>query len=521
MIQFKSTKTPQAQSYDCLCIGLYSNQSLSDTISDDNIRGVLSALDVASMMADGDFTGDLGSTHFIFLSDAHAFVRRVVLLGLGEFEKLNQVNYDTAIEKAIAKLIKLPIGHLGFYLGKPVDGFDYGFVLQHLAFKWTYQTYQFNAQAIDQGIDIYLSDKPKKKNIKTKNKTLKKISCIISPSAYNLQEAERKLLLGKHLGIGINSARFLGDLPANICTPTYLSDFAKQMAKSYDNLQVHVKGEAEIKALGMNGLLSVSQGSQQEAKLIEIKYTPDNVSDETIALVGKGVTFDTGGISIKPSAKMDEMKYDMCGAASVIGTMQCLAENRTCQHHVVAIIPATENMPSGVATKPGDVFLSYSGQTVEVLNTDAEGRLILADALSYAEATYCPNKMINVATLTGACIIALGHHRSALMSNNDQLAHELMEVGQTVLDPCWQLPLDDQYDALLHSNFADMANIGGREAGTITAGCFLKRFVKKSLWVHLDIAGVAWLEGKRKGATGRPVSLLASWLIRSQNHNSI
>lgn len=261
----------------------------------------------------------------------------------------------------------------------------------------------------------------------------------------------------------------------------------------------------------MGALLAVAKGSHQPAKLIILEYRGGAKTEKPIVLVGKGITFDTGGISLKPAAEMDEMKYDMCGAASVLGTLTAVAE-MALPLNVVGIIPTTENMPGGNATKPGDVVTSMSGQTIEILNTDAEGRLILCDALTYAE-RYNPEAVIDIATLTGACVIALGHVASGLMSNNDQLAGELLQAAELSIDQAWRLPLWDDYQDLLKSNFADMANIGGRSAGTISAACFLARFADKYRWAHLDIAGTAWKSGKEKGSTGRPVPLLTQFLI--------
>jgi leucyl aminopeptidase len=283
------------------------------------------------------------------------------------------------------------------------------------------------------------------------------------------------------------------------------------LQKKHKSLKVKVLEEAAMKKLGMGSLLSVAQGSEQPGKFIIFEYNKGKRDAKPFVLVGKGVTFDTGGISIKPAANMDEMKYDMCGAASVFGSVSAVAEMNL-PINLVGIIPAVENMPSGKATRPGDIYTSMSGQTVEVLNTDAEGRLILCDALTYSE-RYNPAAVIDIATLTGACIIALGKHATGLLSNHDPLANQLMSAGRDIGDQAWQLPLWDDYQQQLDSPFADMANVGGREAGTITAACFLSRFAKKYHWAHLDIAGTAWLTGKEKGATGRPVPLLVQYLL--------
>src|SRR5690606_25789192 len=321
----------------------------------------------------------------------------------------------------------------------------------------------------------------------------------------------RGLTLGSAIAKGVNLARNLGDLPGNICTPTYLANEAKRLARNQPRLSAKILEEKQTKELGMGALLSVSAGSDEPAKLIVLEYRGGGKNDAPVALVGKGITFDTGGISLKPGAGMDEMKYDMCGAASVLGTFQTLLELQL-PLNVVGIIPASENMPNGRATKPGDIVTSMSGQTIEILNTDAEGRLVLCDALTYSE-RFKPKVVIDIATLTGACVIALGAHASGLYSNRDELAQALLAAGQQSNDRAWHMPLWDDYQKQLDSNFADMANIGGREGGSITAACFLSRFTKKFAWAHLDVAGTAWKSGSAKGATGRPVPLLVQYLL--------
>ena len=318
-----------------------------------------------------------------------------------------------------------------------------------------------------------------------------------------------ELLQGSSIASGMKLTRNLGDLPSNICTPTYLAQTAKDLAKEFD-LECEILEESDMSVLGMGSLLSVSKGSIEPAKLISLSYKGD-ANSKPIVLVGKGVTFDSGGISLKPGAGMDEMKYDMCGAASVIGTMRAIAEIKP-KLNLTIVVPAVENMPAHNASKPGDVVTSMSGQTIEILNTDAEGRLILCDALTYVE-KFNPEVVIDIATLTGAVIVALGKHHCGLMANDQDLANDLISAGKESLDTAWQLPLDDEYDELLKSNFADMGNIGGREAGSVTAACFLARYTKNYRWAHLDIAGIAWLSGAKKGATGRPVPLLMQYIL--------
>jgi leucyl aminopeptidase len=319
------------------------------------------------------------------------------------------------------------------------------------------------------------------------------------------------LAQGRAIAAGMALARDLGNLPGNVCTPAYLADTAVRLGKEW-KLGVEVLERKDMERLGMGALLSVAKGSRQPPKFIVVRHGGRPKKSKPVVLVGKGITFDTGGISIKPSAEMDEMKFDMCGAASVLGTLRAVAE-MDLGLNVVGIIPATDNMPGGAASKPGDIVTSMSGQTIEILNTDAEGRLVLCDALTYAE-RFDPQAVIDIATLTGACVIALGHVCSGLFSNDDALARDLLDAGEDAWDRAWQLPLWEDYQEQLKSNFADFANIGGRPAGSVTAACFLSRFTKRYHWAHLDIAGTAWRSGKEKGSTGRPIPLLTSFLLR-------
>jgi leucyl aminopeptidase len=317
---------------------------------------------------------------------------------------------------------------------------------------------------------------------------------------------------GQAIARGVNLTKDLANLPGNICTPSYLAEQAKKIGKQHKALKVSVLDEDDMEQLGMGALLSVSRGSRQPAKLIVMEYQGAKASAKPIALVGKGLTFDAGGISLKPGAGMDEMKYDMCGGASVIACLQAAAELKL-PLNLVGLVPASENLPDGAANKPGDIVTSLSGQTIEILNTDAEGRLILCDTLTYAE-RFEPTAVIDIATLTGACIIALGDQASGLLANDQALADELLAAGQASNDRAWQLPLWEEYQKQLDSPFADMANIGGKGAGSITAACFLSRFAEKFHWAHLDIAGTAWKSGDKKGATGRPVPLLMQFLLQ-------
>ncbi len=323
------------------------------------------------------------------------------------------------------------------------------------------------------------------------------------------------LAAGTAMALGADTARELGNLPPNKCTPRYLARRARQLARGYQSLSVRVLGEAEQRRLGMGALLSVSQGSREPSQVVVLRYSGAAAKQPPVALVGKGVTFDSGGISIKPAQAMDEMKYDMCGAAAVFGVLHAAAELEL-PLNLVGVVPSSENLPGGGATRPGDVVTSMSGKTIEVLNTDAEGRLLLCDALHYTQQIFHPACLIDIATLTGACVVALGKHASGLLSNRDDLADALLAAGEETGDRAWRLPLWDEYQEELVSNFADLPNIGGRGAGTITAACFLSRFVDADIpWAHLDIAGVAYRggAGRAKGATGRPVPLLVQYLI--------
>jgi leucyl aminopeptidase len=315
---------------------------------------------------------------------------------------------------------------------------------------------------------------------------------------------------GQAVAAGVALARECANRPGNHCTPSYLADQARKLGKDH-GLKVQVLERKDCEKLGMGSFLCVAQGSDEAPKFIVAQWLGGPKGQAPVVLVGKGITFDTGGISIKPAGEMDEMKFDMGGAASVLGTLLAVAQMKA-KVNVVGVIPACENMPSGRAVKPGDVVTSMSGQTIEVLNTDAEGRLILCDALTYAE-RFKPAAVIDIATLTGACVIALGHHRTGLFSTNDALAAELLAAGDEAQDPAWRMPLDDEYDEALKSNFADMGNVGGRAGGAITAAMFLKRFTSRLTWAHLDIAGTAWKSGAAKGATGRPVALLTQFVL--------
>ena len=412
--------------------------------------------------------------------------RRVLVVGLGELP-LTKKNFIKALKSLSSAMSNSKVKNV-VIPSVEVEGADESWIQISIARVLKNESYKVNKVGVkEEKSDILLEAV----NIYSKNNGVSEIQ------------------KGVAIANGMALTRELGDLPPNICTPTYIADTAKSIAKTY-GLECEILEESDMESLGMHSLLSVSKGSSQPGKLISLKYSNAG-NDAPIVLVGKGVTFDSGGISLKPGSGMDEMKYDMCGAASVLGTMSAIAEMNL-KVNLIVVVPAVENMPAHNASKPGDVVKSMSGQTIEILNTDAEGRLILCDALTYCE-KYKPKTVIDIATLTGAVIIALGKHHSGVMSNDQDLADALKISGESAQDTVWQLPLDEEYDDQLKSNFADMANIGGREAGTVTAGCFLARYTKKYSWAHIDIAGTAWLGGSKKGATGRPVPLLTQYIM--------
>lgn len=481
---------PGKQRSACVVVGVFETRILTGAAKalDKNTNGYISRI-----LKNGDMEGKIGST-LLLHTVPNTICKRVLLVGLGKKSKLHDKEYRNAVLAAFNALHATGAADAMFFLiDDPVKNREISWKISH--------TVIFAMES------FYRPDRLKSKQ-ETNKQHLQKIILSMT-SQMDLAIGNQALQWGLSTAHGINLTKDLGNLPPNICTPTYLADLAMTMAKNY-KLKVTVLEQKDMKKLGMGSLLSVAQGSRQAAKLITLEYWGQNKREKPFILVGKGVTFDTGGISLKPAAEMDEMKYDMCGAASVFGTLTAIVQMKL-PINVVGIIPATENMPGGNATKPGDIVTSMSGQTIEILNTDAEGRLILCDALTYAE-RYEPEAVIDIATLTGACVIALGHVASGLLSNNDELATELLNASEQAADRAWHLPLWDEYQEQLRSNFADMANIGGRAAGTITATCFLSRFTKKYRWAHIDIAGTAWESGKKKGATGRPVPLLTQFL---------
>jgi leucyl aminopeptidase len=475
---------PEAQKTSCLVVAMNKAKSLPAALS--NLDGALGGA-LTRVLKNKDFSGD--EKQCMSLAPTDAFPR-VILLGLGE-SPLRAPKARQAIATLWGAASKTQAKDLVIDLSAANIDADCD-VAEIIGQEITTGTYSYTRTL----------SKPKASS------TIKKV-ILLASNKNEVGLAKAALASGQAIGQGINYARELANLPGNICTPSYLADQAAELANTFPTISCESLGEAEMRQLGMHSLLSVSAGSDQEAKLIIMQYKGDSASDAQHCLVGKGITFDTGGISLKPGAKMDEMKFDMGGAASVFGTMQTLAKLEA-KINVVGIVAAAENMPSGSATKPGDVVTSMAGLTIEILNTDAEGRLVLCDALTYAE-RFNPVSVVDIATLTGACVVALGHHATGLYANNDELAAELLTAGEQTGDRAWRMPLWDEYQSQLDSPFADLGNIGGPAAGSVTAACFLSRFTKAYSWAHLDIAGSAW-NSAPKGATGRPVALLTKYL---------
>ena len=482
---------PEKQKGGCIAIGINESHKLSGAATqlDEACGGK-----IASILKRGDFEAKVGQT--LFLHDlSNIAAERLLLVGCGKERKFDEDKYGQAVRASIKAIATTGAQDLVSYLPEiHVKGRDTAWKIYKAAELAEDGQYRFDE----------LKTKSREKKHRLHKLTLAHFD------ENELSAGKQAMAIGRAIAEGMALAKDLGNLPGNICTPTYLADQANKLADKY-GLTTTILDEKEMEQLGMGALLSVSRGSRQPAKLITIEYQGDKKSETPIALVGKGLTFDAGGISLKPAAAMDEMKYDMCGAASVLGTLKVVAELKL-PINVVGIIPSSENLPDGEANKPGDIVTSMSGQTIEVLNTDAEGRLILCDALTYSE-KFKPAAVIDIATLTGACVVALGEHASGMLCNTDSLGKELLQAGEYSHDRAWQLPLWDSYQKKLDSNFADIANIGDRGGGTITAACFLSRFTKDFKWAHLDIAGTAWLTGKQKGATGRPVPLLSHFLL--------
>ena len=480
-----------------LSVGVFKNKELSAAAQqiDQASNGALLAVLESEFKADA-------KTHLVLRNLPNIGAERIVLIGLGEKKKHTAAAHASA-ENTFASYCK------SASLTDVVSSLASIDVAENTLADRARAAAQA-AGYVNYKYDATLSKKNEDRNIE-------KFAVWVAPT----QESEAKTGLshGGAIANGVNFTRLLADLPPNVCTPTYLAHEAKKLGEEFSSLKVEVLERKQIEALKMGSFLSVAKGSEEPPVFIVIKHSPTtiNADEAPLVLVGKGLTFDAGGISLKPAANMDEMKYDMGGAASVLGAMRAVAELNL-DREIIAIIASCENMPSGKANKPGDVVTSMAGKTIEILNTDAEGRLVLCDALTYAE-RFNPAAVINIATLTGACIVALGDINSGLFSNNDDLAEQVKEASQQTNDGVWQLPITDEYQAKLKSNFADIANIGTPGAGSITAACFLARFTEKYPWAHLDVAGTAWNSGANKGATGRPVPLLVQYLINQSSSN--
>ena len=489
LIHFNLIANPQLASFDTLIMPVFNEGRSISAAATFGLNGLIESLDKQD-----DFKGKVGQTlmlHQVTQLDC----QRLLLVGFGDPEKLTPKSYITAIQ-AMAKTLEN-------------SGATQALDTTHLATpknetaRWS--LYQ-NSLILQRSFYDYAHES--RGEHKAKDPKLSQVAFMSEDSDAHKQAITQ----GQATALGMALTQDLANMPSNFCTPAYLAQTAIDLGKQA-GFEVKVLEREQMIEMGMGSFMAVAQGSETPPKMISLKYQGASADQPAIALVGKGVTFDTGGISLKPGAAMDEMKYDMGGAATVLGVFKAIAELKP-EINVVGVIPSTENMPSGKAIKPGDVVTSLSGQTIEILNTDAEGRLILCDALTYTQQTFKPGLVIDIATLTGACIIALGNHVSGLLGNDQQLVDELLKAGQTTYDRFWQLPLGEEWDEQLKSNFADMANIGGREAGTITAAQFLARFTKDVKWAHLDIAGTAWQSGANKGASGRPVPALVEFILQ-------
>lgn len=474
----------------CAIVGIFAPKRLSEPA-----RTLNKACDGAITRAikQGDITGELGETLILNQPEGLA-CSRLLLVGCGDPKTFSRRSYRKALSAAMVAVKKTASKDATCFLSQlPVEGMDDYQLARYTVEKVQESLYEFTAM----------------KSERTKNPTpLRKFNVGVNGT---VRRSAKGVLHGAAIAAGVKLAKDLGNLPSNVCTPTYLGQTARDIAKQHDKLSANVLSEASMKKLGMRALLSVTSGSAEPAKLIVLEYRHQPTKVRPVVMIGKGITFDSGGISMKPAAHMEEMKYDMGGAASLLGVMQTVA-SLDLPINLTVLIPTCENKPDGGATNPGDIVKTMSGQTVEIINTDAEGRLILCDTLTYSR-RFKPAVVIDVATLTGACVVALGDHTSGLLSNDDELARDLQDAGDAADDPAWRLPMGEDYQRQLQSHFADFSNVGGRAAGAITAACFLSRFANGMRWAHLDVAGTAWTWGRQKGGTGRPIPLLVQYLL--------
>ncbi len=490
--------SPEKQRSACIVVGVFEPRRLTavaeqlDEISDGYISNLLRR---------GDLEGKAGQM-LLLHHVPNVLSERVLLVGCGKERELDERQYKQIIAKTIKTLNETGSMEAVCFLTE-----------LHVKGRDTYWKVRQAVEATQDSLYTFLHLKTKKGEPR---RPLRKIVFNV-PTRRELTVGEKAVDHGLAISAGAKTTRDVANMPPNICNPAYLWEQAQKLATDYDTVSAEVVDEAQMAELGMQAYLAVGRGSANESMMSIIHHRGGPADQPPIVLVGKGLTFDSGGISIKPGESMDEMKYDMGGAAGVLGTMHTIAEMNL-PLNVIGVLAGCENMPDANAYRPGDILTTMSGQTVEVLNTDAEGRLVLCDALTYVE-RFEPELVIDIATLTGACIIALGHHASAIMSQHNPLAHELLNASEQSSDRAWRLPLWDEYQELLESPFADMTNLGGRAAGSITAGCFLSRFTKKYTWAHMDIAGTAWRSGKNKGATGRPVPMLTQFLMNRAGIN--
>ena len=491
--------SPSSFQTDCAIVPVFTCGDKSDDDNNNNkakLSNVSQDIDkqssgvISGVIETGDFTGSKGSIEVLYNPEG-VDAKRIMLVGCGHQDDYELETLHDVMLKVGKSLKGMKLEQAVIWLAEPMAKEQQHQAVQQIITTlsscfYTLSDYKTNTDA---------NDKPT-------------LSEIVIAGVTDI-DSDQAVAQAKGIAEGVEFAKNMANQPGNVCTPTYLAENAKKLAEQHNSVSVEILEEEDMKALGMGSFLSVSRGSKEDGKFIIMDYKgASDISDRPVVLVGKGITFDTGGISLKRGAKMDEMKFDMGGAASVLGTMQAIASMKL-PMNVVGVIASAENMPGSIATKPGDIVTSMSGKTIEVLNTDAEGRLVLCDALTYVK-RFDPAVVIDIATLTGACIVALGHHICGLISNDDTLAVDLMIAGEDSLDQAWRLPYNKKYTKQLKSEFADLGNIGGPAAGTITAGCFLAEFTKDYQWAHLDVAGTAWAG---KAATGRPVPLLTQYLI--------
>jgi len=491
MEYFTTTSNAARRAVDCVIVGIYESGKLGVGAADIDAA---SHGELRRLIKSGDVSSRPGRC-VVLTSVAGVRAQRIAVVGLGKISKFDVRQYRRSVAAAIQSISSSKCREVLNTL-----------TLEKVSNANAYYLARHTVQSIG---DVLYRFTEMKSGRKEAGMPLKKIGLAISKrgdAAKSMQGAQH----ADAIVTGMSVAKNLGNLPPNVCTPSYLARTAQKLATGNSKLTTRVLNENEMKRLGMHSLLSVTAGTSEPAKLIVMQYKGGG-RDKPVVLVGKGVTFDSGGISLKPGPGMDEMKFDMCGAAGVIGTMATVAALKL-PINVNVVVPTVENLPGSKATVPGDIVKSMSGKTIEILNTDAEGRLILCDALTYSR-RFKPAAIIDVATLTGACVIALGHHHTGVMSNDDDLTAEIIAAGVSTNDRGWPLPLGEDYAQQLKSNFADFANVGGRDAGAITAGCFLGKFTDGLNWAHLDIAGTAWHSGQKKGATGRPVPMLSEFLL--------